>query len=73
MQKFDVKDKLGRNGFVYTDLGSRAYAVANGPRGPGDVKTRIRVVKDGETVHMSMHSSNSAVALKYVELVEEYG
>lgn len=72
MQKPDVEDTFERNGFVFTDLESGARVSVSGLEVPVPVgqKTFVRVVRRGETLHKSKHSSSAAAASKYVELVE---
>jgi hypothetical protein len=74
MDAQSIKDTLARSGFVFTDLDSGARVAASGPQVPGPVgvKSRVRVQKNGETLHTSTHSNNATAARKYVELVEEY-
>jgi len=71
MQQSDVKDKLDRSGFVFTDLGDHARITANNPGHVG-AKTVVTIRRGSKTIHRSKHHSNAAAARQYVELVEQY-
>jgi hypothetical protein len=71
MQQSDVKDKLDRNAFVFTELDETTRITANYPGHVG-AKTVVTIRRGNKTLHRSKHSSNAAAARQYVELVEQY-
>ena len=82
MQKSDIKQKLARSGFVFTDVetpGGTVRITARGPQSPsteGSAEERETVVKaqhEGEVLERSSHHNRATAARRYVELVEKYG
>jgi hypothetical protein len=78
MNKSDIKDKLDRSGFVFTDLvtpDGRVRVTARGPRVPGGEigrKTQVAVRRGSETLDSRRCHSNGHAASVYVDFVDEY-
>ena len=82
MQKSDIKQKLARSGFVFTDIetpGGTVRVTARGPKLPadpandGERDTVVEAQRKGEVLERSSHHNRATAARRYVELVEKYG
>jgi hypothetical protein len=75
MEKSDIKSKLDRNGFVFTDLDSGVRITASGPKSPGGeigTKTHVKAQRNGNVLDSRECASNGHAASVYVQYVEEY-
>jgi hypothetical protein len=78
MDQPSIKERIARNGFVFTDLDSGVRVTARGPKSPadpgndGERPTVVRVTGHGEALHESKHNTRGAAATVYVQLVRQY-
>ena len=78
MQKKDIKQKLARNGFVFTDLDSGVRVTALGPKSPadphsdGERNTVVKAQRNGDVLERESCHNRAVAARRYVELVDEY-
>ena len=75
MEKSDIKSKLDRSGFVFTDLDSGVRIKARGPQSPGGeigAKTHVKAQRGGDVLDSRECASNGHAASVYVQYVEEY-
>jgi hypothetical protein len=75
MEKSDIKSKLDRSGFVFTDLDSGVRITARGPQSPGGdigAKTYVKAQRNGSVLDSRECASNGHAASVYVQYVEEY-
>lgn len=82
MQKKDIKDRLARTGFVFTDLDTpegRVRVTARGPKSPstegraGERDTVVKAQRGGTVLERESCRSRGTAARRYVELVEKHG
>lgn len=79
MQKQSIKNRLARNGFVFTDLDSGVRVTARGPKLPADPPndgfrdTVVKAQRNGTVLKRESCRSRGTAARRYVELVEDYG
>ena len=75
MEKSDIRSKLDRSGFVFTDLDSGVRITARGPQSPGGeigAKTHVKAQRSGEVLNSRECASNGHAANIYVQYVEKY-
>jgi len=75
MQKSDIRKKLDRSGFVFTDLDNGVRVTARGPQVPGGEigrKTQVTARNGSEELDSRRCHSNGQAASVYVDFVNEY-